>query len=361
MRRAVTLILVLALVFAMAVAGAASTPEVCFLALNENVQELSVAPYFYGSAFVPYSVFGSFRIYSSFFSSSNTISLYRSDKQLYFNLTTGQAYDGDDNYYATSTVKKNGQVYVSVPFVCNFFGLNWSYIKGIGYGDILRITDSDSYLSDSEFIVAAASIMQPRYESYISSLTPSPSPSPSALPASPTPTAIHNTTPVYLSFEGVPSARLLDLLARYSANAAFYLTPEEIAASPDTVRRIYGSGHSIGVFCGADPAADFAAGSALLLDAVQIRTVLVSSSGDAMTACQNYAVQSQLRMGQITLDAADRFGYGVSSQNIISRIEAAQRSVHLRLDCSDNSVSALSRVLSYLSANQYDLRLEREV
>jgi hypothetical protein len=24
--------------------------------------------------------------------------------------------------------------------VCGFFGLTWSYINGIGYGDILRIT-----------------------------------------------------------------------------------------------------------------------------------------------------------------------------------------------------------------------------
>lgn len=294
LRRAVAIILILVLVFSLSAAAEADN-EVCFLALNETVLDLSTAPYFYGSAFVPYTVFGSFRIYSSYFSSSNTVSLYRSDKQLYFNLNTGQAFDGEDNYYAISTVKKNGQVYVSVPFVCSFFGLNWSYIKGIGYGDILRITDNDSYLSDSDFIYAAANIMQPRYESYISSLTP-----PSVSPAVPTTTPptpdSHAGTSVYLSFEGLPSSALLDTLERYSTHAAFYLSPEDIAANPDIVRRLYGSGHSIGIYCGADAASDYAAGSALLLDAAQVRTVMVSASGDALRLlglCRRSAAENE--------------------------------------------------------------------
>ena len=361
MRRAVALLLLLSLLFTLAfsISGAAAEPEVCFLALNETVLDLSTTPYFYGSAFVPYTVFSSFRIYSSFFSSSNTVCLYHSNKQLYFNLNTGQAFDGDDNYYSTSTVTKNGQIYVSVPFVCSFFGLSWSYIKGVGYGDILRITDSDSYLSDSDFIYAAANIMQPRYESYINSLTP---PSPSAPAETVVPTQdSHVNTPVYLSFEGLPSSALLDMLSRYSVHAAFYLKPEEIASAPDTVRRICGSGHSVGIYCGVDAAGDYSAGAALLLDAAQIATVMVSSSGDGLAACTALAAETNLKMNTFDIDAADRYGYGVSSALVNTRIDNANRSVHVRFDCSSSTERALSAILSHLSTNQYSLRLEREV
>jgi len=357
MRRAIIAILILAIILGLSVAGYADTPEVCFTALNETVLDLSQTPYFYnGTAFVPYKVFSSFRVYSSYFASNNTISLYRSDRQLYFNLNTGQVFDGDDNYYSTPTVRKNGVVYVSVPFVCNYFGLSWSYIKGIGYGDILRITDSGSYLSDSEFIHAASGVMQPRYESYIESLSGSSSPSPSA------PGSIDSSdTPVYISFEGMPDDILLDTLQRFGVKCAFYLSPDDIASAPDTVRRIYGSGHSIGIYCGADPAGDYQSASALLLEAANIRTVMVSSSGEHLSACQTYAQENRLKMNTYDLDAADRQGYGISSNNITTRISNTHRTVHLRFDCSNSTQKVLSNILNFLNNNNYALRIEREV
>jgi hypothetical protein len=125
--------------------------------------------------------------------------------------------------------------------------------------------------------------MQPRYENYIASLTPKTTPTPSAVPpATPSPApspGAEVTYPVYLSFEGLPGAALLDTLDRFGAHAAFYLTAADIAAGPDTVRRICGSGHSIGLWC-ADREG-YAAAEALLLDAAQTRTVLLSASGTA--------------------------------------------------------------------------------
>ena len=360
MRRVITLILIAALIFSLSLTGSAQTPEVCFLALNETVLDLSQTPFFYnGTAFVPYTVFGNFKVYSSFFSSNNTISLYRSDKQLYFNLTTAQVFDGDGNYYVTTIVRKNGVAYVPVPFVCNFFGLSWSYIEGIGYGDILRITNSSSYMSDSEFIQAASSVMQPRYESYIQSLG-----SGSATGSgngSTTNSNSHADTPIYLSFEGVPSADILNTLDRFSAKAAFYLSPDDIAADPDTVRRIYGSGHSIGILCGADPAADYTLGSQLLLEATRTRTVMVAAAPENSSACSAFAQQEQLKYWSFDTDLADRYGYGLSTGNITTRIDNAHMAMHLRFGVGDSTQRVLGSVLNYLNTNNYGLRLEREV
>lgn len=356
LRRVVVVILIIALIFALPSYGFAETPSYCFLAINETF-DFGTSPYFYGSAYVPYTVFGSFKIYSSYFSSSNTVSLYRSDKQLYFNLNSGQVYDGKDNYYSTSTISINNQTYVSVQFICSFFGLNWSYIKGIGYGDILRITDGGQYLSDTDFLYAAASIMQPKYDSYVNSLaTPSPT------PTEPTsPPHIDDNGNVYFSFEGLPSSTLLDILSRNSVRAAFYLSPEDIAQSPDIVRRINGSGHSIGIYCSTDSAADFHAGSELLFDATNVSTVMVSSSGEGISYCSALADELKLKMGTFNIDAADRAGYGVNAYSVTSRISSAGTNIRVRFDCSQNTERILGTVLSYLNTNNYTLRLECEI
>ena len=362
MRRVLTIILIAALIVAMSFTGSAAGSNVCFIAINETLLDLSVTPYFYGSAFVPYTVFGNLKIYSAYFPDSNTISLYRSDKQLYFNLSTGQTYDGNDNYYTTSTITQNGRVFVSVQFVCSFFGLSWSYINGIGYGDILRITDSGSYLSDTDFLYAATPKMQTRYESYINSLTPSsPSPSPEASPSpTPQPDDSHAGTVVQLSFEGIPGDAILNTLAKYAVNAVFYLTPEEIAANPDTVRRIAGSGHGVGIYCGSACDYDYYAANELLFDAAQIRSVMVSSSGETLGSCRTFASNYGLYFGDFSIDAADRTGLGLSYSAIVSRIEAAGDSVSVRFDCSQSTERVLGSILNYLKNNQDAVALERE-
>jgi urea transporter len=60
----------LALLCALAVGGDAANSDVGFLALNVVVMDLSLAPYFYGSAYVPYTVFSTFRYYSAVFPGS---------------------------------------------------------------------------------------------------------------------------------------------------------------------------------------------------------------------------------------------------------------------------------------------------
>ncbi|MGE4352585.1 MAG: polysaccharide deacetylase family protein [Oscillospiraceae bacterium] len=363
MRRIITLIILLALVFSLFSYSASAANDVCYIAVNETLLELDTTPYFYGSAFVPYSVFGSFKIYSSYFPSSNTISLYRSDKQLYFDLTTGKAYDGDDNYYTTSTLTRNGQFYVSVQFVCNFFGLNWSHIKGIGYGDVLRITDGGNYLSDSDFLYAASGLMQARYEAYMSSLTTATptTPTTTSSPAitSPSPEVSPNThegTSVYLSFEGMPSDTMLSSLKSYSVLAAFYLTPEEIISDPDRVRKIVGSGHSIGILCSSDFEQDFNYGSELLFEAAQVKTVMISSSGENLTACRAFAQQQSLVCYNYDIN-----GTGTAVARVTASLDTAEGNIRVRLDCSNSTENLLDTILRYLYTNKYDLRLEREV
>lgn len=111
MRRLAALLLILCLVFCLLpTMSAASGISVCFIAANDNLLELSYQPYWQGSTiYVPYTVFVNFKIYNSFHQSSNTASLYSSTKQLYFNLDSGETYDGNGTYYNVTPISRGGR------------------------------------------------------------------------------------------------------------------------------------------------------------------------------------------------------------------------------------------------------------
>lgn len=360
MKRIVAILIIITLLFGMTLLPSSAANDVCFIAVNETLLELSTQPYFFGYAYVPYAVFGNLSVYTTYFPSSNTVSIYKGDKQLYFNLQSGQVYDNDDNYYNISTIQQNGSAYVYVNFVCEFFGLEWSYIKGVGYGDVLRITDSSSYLSDDEFLTAATMLMKSRYETYINSITPStptlPEPSPSVSPD----VEGNEDTEVYLSFEGVPSESILRTLDTTSIKAAFYLTPEEIAAEPDMVRRVLGTGHNVGILCGDEPAADFEAGASLLFDAACVRPTMISSSGNS-DQCRDFAAENGLVFNTFDIDGAARNGTVPSAATITSQLAVRERDTRLRLDTTEATEQKLGFIINYLRIEKYDLRVECEV
>ena len=101
MRRLVSLFLICCLALCMLPLGsAAAASNVCFIATNDSLEQLTYQPYFSGSTiYVPYTVFANFNIYNTYHQGSSTASLYSSSKQLYFDMNTGETYDGEGNYY----------------------------------------------------------------------------------------------------------------------------------------------------------------------------------------------------------------------------------------------------------------------
>lgn len=155
---------------------------ICFVSTNDKLLELNYTPYFVGGfVYLSYDIFASFGIYFSYFEADNTALLYTNSKQIFFDLSTGQSYDSFFNTYATSAVMKNGQVYVPAAWVCQYFGLTYSYISGNGNGDVVRITNGTAVLNDGEFLKAAASLMRSRYSEYFGVSEPM-KPSPALTP-----------------------------------------------------------------------------------------------------------------------------------------------------------------------------------
>ncbi len=346
--------------------------DVNFIAINDKLLSLDSMPYFFGSAYVPIDVFTQFNddgigfhVNLTYFQSGNTYSLYTSEKQLYYSVSDGTVYDHEDVRYYTPTILRNGELFVSVQFVSQFFGLSWSRIQGSGYGDVVRITDGNQFLSDSDFLAAAESLMKSRYESYMSTI-PTPTPAPTATP---TPSAEPEEDEeeeeeggtLYLTFEGAPSENLINLLDTYSIKASFYLTADEIAENADLVRKIVGNGHVLGVLCTENPEEEFALTSEIMYDACAFFPLIVSSYGENLITTNEFASEFGYKFNSYDIYAGSKLDSNINSNRILEQIEDADEPVKLRLGAGNEYVSFLNSLLYYLRNNEYEFLLEREI
>ena len=338
--------------------GAEATPYVCFLAVNDTLLDLSNMPYTQGgTTYVPYWIFKNFRIYYSFFSGNSTATLYTSERQLYFNMADGKTYDGSDNPYSISAVYRGGVVYVPVGFVCAFFGIRWSPIQGNEYGDIVRIRDGSEVLSDSQFLSAAASLMQSRYTAYVnasSGQTGSNPPTPSGGNGE-HPEIDKSNTAVSLSFQGMPTPGMLDTLASFHVSACFFVTPQEIRSFPDMLRQLLGGGHSVGVLCGEDPEGDCREASALLFEAAMHKTLLVAAPPGLEEPVSEKAAELSLVYRTYDIGGYRNEEPISSAADITSVLELSEGRVSMRLVSGDETESILPAILQYLQESKFRL------
>ena len=338
--------------------------EVCFIAVNDRLLEISSMPYFYGGVtYVPYWVFTDydFKIYYSYFSETSTAMLYNSDSQLFFDMKNNTVYDDRDNSYSYRAVMRNGSVYVPATLVCNFFGgMACSYISGGKYGDVLRIKDGSFALTDTQFMLAADLPMQTRYEAYMAAQKPeeaTPAPTPTA---SPEQTPGRDAAPLYLSFTGLPDSTILSALRLENAEACFFLTAEQVRSDPELVRRLDGEGFKLGVLCSDDALADYEETSELIFEAAHTKTLLVTALGDDAQHCARAAEENGLVFWSYDIDGMSTDAVAVYSANIISALENRTSASSLFLSCDEITASFISPMLRAMEEMKLDVRAARE-
>ncbi len=359
MKRKICLFLCCILILSLCIAPVshADSTGICFVAVNERVLDLSYMPvYVGGTAYVHSSVFSYFGITYTYFKDSTAALLYSpsSGKQLYFEMLSGKTYDETGTHYSAQAVLRGGQTYVPVGFMCQMFGLRWSYVNGLGYGDILRITNGGEKLTDAQFLSAAELLMKERLNAYNAAKEPENGED----PETPDGPVIPKGAKVYLHFAGLPTAGMLDALKSYETPAGFFLTAEEILSAPDTVRRILGEGHSVGILLTeADPASEYAEGSRLLFETTRTRTLLVSAAESEDMLVRAYAAENGLVYWGFDIDGRGK-GEGVTySEEITSvlAITGAMRSV-VRMIPTEKTERMLPDLLRYLERNEFDVR-----
>ena len=337
------------LVCALPVSVAADNTGLCYTAVNDKLLDLNnTAVSSGGGLFVPATAYAAYGIYYSYFSANNTGMLYNGTSQIFFDLNAGNSYDSNGNYYTAAALLHNGQVCVPVGWTCRYFGISYSFIPGVGYGDIVRLKNGGEVLTDDKFIDAATPSMKIYYNQYFGSpSTPAPTPTPVVTPSPEEGGKAGTTT---LCFIGMPDTSVLDQLAAHSYRACFFLTAAEAAAAPDLVRRICGAGHGIGVYVSSKPEKEAAAAAAAIYAAAQIRPTLLSSPTNVSKACADYAAEH----GYAYYAQRNPVAASVSSASAVTaKLAAASGHITLTLTCGEGTTKLAPGLVSYLANEKY--------
>jgi len=347
----ITIFLAVALVVCMlpGFAGADET-GICFTAVDDDVLDLSVRPVFVGgSPYVPWTVFGSLGISTTYFESVNVAMLSMGSNQIMFYLDDGTCYDADGNPYPVSATSMNGTVYIPA-YTGVIFGLTYSYISGVGSGDVVRIKSGANVLTDSQFIDAAKNKMSSMASAYFGTPTPV---APPTAPPTPSPTPTESEEPekkeeeggdVVLSFAGLPDGELLDVLKKYNVKTCFFVTAGEASEGGDILRRASGEGHILGVRC--DSGDELLEGMEALQREAFLRPVICIYSENTAEAAEQNCV-AMYRAGKT-------IGGDVTDPSVITlSLPADGKSSSFLITCGDNTAKIMSSVLSYMSANKY--------
>ncbi len=307
-KRWVSLCLLAALALGLMVPSAFAESTVFFTAVNNTLLELTAEtmPVSHNSLiYVPCSVFNTRALdtWAYYSRGSQTVLISDGEKELYFDMSAGDSYDREEERYRYAAIYLNDTAYVPAFFVADYFGLGYSYIRR-EERHIVRITKG-SVLSDEEFFNAAASLMELRLNQYLGAqetpaptpspapaetpapeppATPAPTPVPSAPPAetpapTPTPNADRSDVHVHLCFLGLGSGsgELLETLG--DTPACFFASAEEIYENADLVRRILGSGSSVGLRVRASLAEEAGDFRAALRDTAMCASFLACAAG----------------------------------------------------------------------------------
>ena len=348
-RRIIAIIIVFILFVPFVVTASADSSGLCFTATNDNLLELSYMTAFVGgTTYIPAKVFSTYGVYYSYFESKTTAELNNGTKQIFFDLSSGNSYDSFNETYSVSAVFKNGQVYVPVAWVCNYFGLGYSYINGNGYGDIVRLKNGKEVLSDSKFLEAATNLMRNRYNEYFGNVEPV-TPVPTQTPTDDTEIG---KASVSLCFIGLPSEKMLDSFDNYAFKACFFITAEEAAKAPDTIRRMCGSGHSIGIYCGISPDNEVQAAEEIIFEAAQVRPTLITSPAIISQSCLLYADANGYAYFSPAIEIPANTK---NSANIISKLEAVKGYTSLSITVTADTENYLPYLLQFITTKHITL------
>lgn len=248
-----------------------------FVSVNDYLppELINVMVSYGGVIYMPYWFYTNYGLglYYSYFSSNGTAYLYNSKRQVFFELSSGKTYDGDDNTYAVSAILWGGTVYLPLSFVRNFFGgFTFRTIGSNEYGSIFRVTTGAEVLSDDEFFRAAAGAMQRYYQSMHTTAPATPEP----VRPTPTPKPVRTGDTIRLGLDGLPTETVLDLLRRQEIEVCFFLRTEEIRDNPDLIRRIACEGHALAVCSPEGDARACAEAAALLWETARVRTIMAA-------------------------------------------------------------------------------------
>lgn len=362
----------------------ASEPTVYQLALNDTFMDedalvtsnmpVSVR----GTIYVPYSTFDRYATgvdlgvsyTENWDNGEHTLTLFTLNGLLCFNLTQGTCIDQNEEPQNMSAVMRNNKVYVPAYSVCQFFGLQYSYIPTRTAGVLIRIKNQNAVLNDVKFQQSSASFMQNRYNKYILSLTPSATPSITTPrpPVTPTPTATA-TQPVTEPEEGKTvrlavscttgeaGADILETLSGRGVQALVLFRPAELEARADLVLQALAEGHTVGLLVDGSDAQDaleeLEAGNTLLARLAWTQTHIACVENGTDETLETLR-QAGWRLWEGEVDG--RSGSGeLPIASILNQVGRQRTSARVDLDDSAATGNSVGRLISRLLNEKHTL------
>jgi hypothetical protein len=329
------------------------------LPLNAETMPVKIKSQIY----VPCSVFNSSELgtYSYYSRDSQIATVTDGDIKLTFDMSSGTTYDKNGRYYSFQAVYINNTAYLPVYYLTHvvFKNITYTYSRYDGF-HLIRLTRGEAY-GEEEFIESAKiyiQILLSQYYDSIASVQPTAAVTPTApvSTASPTPTpggaggsADRHGVTVYIAFLGIGSKTeaVLDRLDRYGFKACFFANAAQLREYPGLARRIYGTGHTLGILLGNSPAEEYKESSDVLRSAIGT-TVFITAAGEKL-------VKEQL--DEVKKDGLIIWCAEPASENLSSaytRLEKAKRRFDLILDgLEPPSGNSLEKLLDMLDTYNY--------
>lgn len=369
-KRLISLLCAALLCLSLCPVRAINVGDVYFTAVNLKLLPLSMdtmPTWVNGILYVPAATFDStatgvdLGLYCSQSSTNNSVTLYTLKQMLVFDLSRGIAYDQHSGQVISArAINRNGRIYLPVEKVCDFFGLEDSY-NYTQYGYLVRIKSETAEYSDADFMEAASVLMASRLQELLRSqqtpvvppavdpVTPVDPPSPPQTGGEEPKTQIQ----VCLAFRcetGEGLKEILDELDRRNRWGIFFFTPEQIVQRDDLVRRVVGSGHSIGVLVQGETVEENR--SALTRANEMLSHVARTGATAALVPARHVQELEEEHWicWQETVDARPRENERASAyaQRILRTAGARSRTVYLTLDDSGESARVLPSLLNGL-------------
>lgn len=356
----------------------ASAASLYFTAINDSVPRMTsdTMPFWSnGTIYVPYTVFDvnqngvnvSLGLYVKYNQSAGTITLFNLRQVLVFDLSSNTCRDDmTGTVYSSRAYLRGGRPFLPLNMVCSFFDLEYSYnqLPYISQGFLVRIKSADAVLDDTLFIERAQDLINNRLREYTQSLSPAETTDPitSLQPSSPPDDVDETNTAAYLAFRcesGDGVTGILDALDQSRQYALFFLTPQVIRDEGDLVRRILGTGHSIGILAdGSEEILEqLKLGNLALEEAARTRTTLARVS-----AAQRDGLEEEgwvCWQETIFLEPSGTVSGSSFASSAINRL-GTRRTVYLTLSGGENTARILPVFLRQLSSSHFTIAIPME-
>ena len=359
----------------------ASAADLYFTSINDNLQPLTadtMPVWSGGTLYVPYSVFDSnstgikLGLECSYERTSNTVTLYNLRKMLVFDLDAGISRNElTGETFSAKAITRNNRPYLPLYLVCDFFDLTYSY-NAISQGYLVRIKSSAVVLSDEMFIDAAGDFINRRLREYYQSLNPSTdtgSGGGSGTTVTPTPVPDDEdessaTVRTYLAFrceDAAGTTAILDALDE-GVYTLFLLTPQVMEDHPDLVRRILGSGHSVGILAQGTSLAQtrelLEQGNDILDRQFHQRSTIacVPDSHRSALAEEGWVCWDET----LALEPSDTVGANSFASSTLRRLSGRTYRTYLTLPANENAARVLSSLLRQLENNDFVVSVPTE-